>query len=389
MNKDIIGIVGMGNGGSAILETILQIPEIYIKAVYDIDPNAPGISIARANHIPIIDIQKADSISIDPEIEFVFEVTGKRIVYEGLKNSCHPSCTVIGAATTKVIFHLLDAQQTANEKLKAYKNGLELAITQRTQELEKANQQLELKIREHERLNEKLQRVNDEKTRYLLQATHQLKAPFAAIQSYTDIILGGYTGDLSPQSKDIVEKIKLRCDLLSQSIKEMLELANLKSVLPENISMTRNDLFALVQESINSVQIIAKQKDIVIQFFPHAKNCPVKCNAEQMNILFTIFLENAIHYSDKGKIISIRSQIETSDHFSLAFKDQGIGIAKAHHEKIFQEYFRTNESVKQHADGTGLGLSIAKQILDLHQFKIKVESELGKGTCFIISIPIH
>jgi len=57
-----------------------------------------------------------------------------------------------------------------------------------------------MKILDHQRLNEKLQRINDEKTRYLLQATHQLKAPFAAIQSYTDIMLGGFTGPLPDKS---------------------------------------------------------------------------------------------------------------------------------------------------------------------------------------------
>jgi len=387
MDRDIIAIVGMGHGGSAILETILQIPEIYIKAVYDNNPEAPGLTIARSHNVPIIEIQHAVNISFDPEVEFIFEVTGKREVYEQLKSNCNSYCTVIGAATTRIIFHLLDAQQNANDKLEAYKNGLELAIIQRTEELENANKQLEMKILDHERLNEKLQRVNDEKTRYLLQATHQLKAPFAAIQSYTDIILGGYTGELPEMSKNVVEKIKLRCELLSRAIKEMLELANLKSVLPENIQMTNTSLNERITDSINNVKIIARQKNIIIKYSPQDTSIQIKCNAEQMRILFNILLENAINYSPNDSQIDVSTHLEINQYICISVKDQGIGIAKEHHNKIFQEYFRTNESVQQHPDGTGLGLSIAKQIIDLHGFNLTLDSQPNQGSNFMVRIP--
>lgn len=386
MKKDIIAIVGMGNGGHAILETILQIPGIYVKAVYDINPNAPGFMLAREHNIPAIEIQNICSISEDAEIEFIFEVTGKAEVYEQIKSCCKHHCTIIGSATTKIIFHLLDAQQQTNNKLEAYKKGLELAIIQRTDELEKSNQQLQMKILDHQRLNEKLQRINDEKTRYLLQATHQLKAPFAAIQSYTDILLGGFTGPIAEKTQDIIEKIKLRCVLLSHSIKEMLELANLKSALAENIKMQTEDLNLLVQDSINSLQVIARQKQISIHFTPYSEPGQIKCNAEQMKILFTILLENAINYSNSQTIIDISIKSDGHKYLDIFFKDQGIGIGKEHHKKIFQEYFRTNQSVMQHADGTGLGLSIARQIVDLHGFSLNVLSKPGKGACFVVRI---
>ena len=386
MKKDIIAIIGMGKGGKAILETILQIPEIHVKAVYDINPKAPGFKLAKAHNIPTIAIQRICEISDDPEIEFIFEVTGKHEVYEQIKLCCKHHCTIIGSATTKIIFHLLEAQQQTNAKVEACKNGLELAIIQRTKELEETNKQLQIKIIDYQRLNDKLQRINDEKTRYLLQATHQLKAPFAAIQSYTDIILGGFTGLIPEKTQDIVKKIKLRCVLLSHSIREMLELANLKSVVHENIQMQVQDVNSLIQESINEVQVIALQKQISIHFNRQEGVCDIMCNAQQMKILFTILLENAINYSTNQTNIEVTTQTDKNNQLLISFKDRGIGIAKKHHKKIFQEYFRTNESVVQHADGTGLGLSIAKQIVDLHGFSIEVFSEPNKGASFVIHI---
>jgi len=80
----------------------------------------------------------------------------------------------------------------------------------------------------------------------------------------------------------------------------------------------------------------------------------------------------------------VKTKSDTDDHITISFKDQGIGIAQEHQDKVFQEYFRTNESVAQHSDGTGLGLSIAKQIIDLHAYSIKVISAPGEGCCFIV-----
>jgi len=369
MEKNIITIVGMGKGGKAILETVLQIPGIFVKAVYDTNVDAPGFELARKHHIPTIKVINIDEISDDPEIEFVFEVTGKHEVYKQIKTTCTHNCTIIGSATTKIIFHLLESQQKAKDKLEIYKKGLELAIIQRTQELEDANKELQMKILEHQRLNETLQRINDEKTRYLLQATHQLKAPFAAIQSYTDIILGGFTGKIPEKTQDIIYKIKQRCVLLSHSIKEMLELANLKSALAENIKMEKLDINPLIEGAIKSMQVLARQKQISIQFMPYADICKIKCNAEQMKILFNILLENAINYSNTNTQVKVFSKLNNNNNIDINFKDQGIGIEKENQSKIFQEYFRTNKSVTQHADGTGLGLSIAKQIYNLFCYR--------------------
>lgn len=386
MEKDIIAIVGMGKGGKAILETILQIPGISVKAVYDTNAHAPGFMLARAHHISTITIKNIAEIADDPQIQFFFEVTGKPEIYEQIKGSCKHNCTVIGSATTRIIFHLLDAQQKAKDKLELYKKGLELAIIERTEELEDSNKKLQMKILEHQRLNEKLQRINDEKTRYLLQATHQLKAPFAAIQSYTDIIIGGFTGKIPAKTEDIIQKIKLRCVLLSHSIKEMLELANLKSVIAENIKMEQQDINLLIQESIKAIRVIAAQKQISIDFTADKNITNIQCNAEQMTILFTILLENAINYSDNQTIVMVSTQLNQNKTLDISFKDQGIGIEKKYQSKIFQEYFRTNKSVAHHADGTGLGLSIAKQIVDLHGFSLHVISEPGHGACFVVRV---
>ena len=146
----------------------------------------------------------------DLNADLIFEVTNDARVFEKLRQDPRLSEKLISAAGTKIIFDLLDAQDSIQRKLEEYKNGLEGKIIERTEELEKSNLLLQEEMQHQEQLNQKLQQINNEKTKYLLQATHQLKAPFAAIQSYVDIILDGYTGGINEQTAAIMQKIKIR-----------------------------------------------------------------------------------------------------------------------------------------------------------------------------------
>lgn len=387
MKNDVIAMVGAGNGGKAILATLLKIPDIEIRYVYDINPEAPGMILAKENDIRCRTDPAFTEIASNPEIDLILEVTGKSEVFEKLKSLLSPQSTLIGAAGTKIIFHLLDAQNKVTQKLEAYKKSLEWQIIERTEEIEKANQELQKKILDYERLNEKLLKINDEKTRYLLQATHQLKAPFAAIQSYTDIILEGYAGDVSEETRHVVEKIRIRCELLSSGIKEMLELANLKSYVRENVIMVDASLNDLVRTTIEAHSVIAEKRGIRLNFEPHSGSTLVRCNRDQLAMLFSILVDNAINYSNNNSNVDIAVSERNPNKLIVSIRDYGIGISETNLPKIFNEYFRTNDGAKKHPNGTGLGLSIAKEIVKIHDADLDVESTLGKGTTFIVTVP--
>ena len=173
----------------------------------------------KFNVLPII-----NQIITDKEVNLIFEATGDPQVFKNLSEKKSPKISLIGADGSKIIYQFLDAYNEINRNLNEYKTNLEKKIIERTEELEKANVKLGKEMLEYEKINQKLQDMNNEKTKYLLYATHQLKAPFAAIQSYVDIILEGYSGQISQRTQDIIIKIKERCELLSNVIKEMLEL---------------------------------------------------------------------------------------------------------------------------------------------------------------------
>ncbi len=386
--SDVIAVVGAGKGGAAILETLLAIPGIQIKYVFDTDPEAPGVRLAKLNGIQTITDGHYGQLTDDPEVDLIFEVTGKSEVFETLKTIKHPHSSLLVASGAKIIFHLLETQRGVAARLEELRNNLELRIVERTEDIERANRDLEKKIMDYEKLTQKLVRVNEDKTRYLLQATHQLKAPFAAIQSYTDIILDGYAGDSSAQTRTIVEKIKVRCELLSGAIKEMLELAHLKSCSRENVSMEPCAVTELVQQVCENHSVVAVQKSVELQIAEEAGPVEVVCNRTQLMELFSAVIENAIQYSKPHSKVEISYSRPQKNRLVVSIKDHGIGIDSEHQAKIFGEYFRTNEAVRVHENGTGLGLAIAKQVAKIHGFALDVDSQPGEGTTFHVRMPI-
>ncbi|MBU0713805.1 MAG: HAMP domain-containing histidine kinase [Verrucomicrobia bacterium] len=309
-------------------------------------------------------------------------MTGRKEIFARILAQKQEKTRVIGSEDARIIFHLLDLQQEVSDRLEDDNLILERRVLERTTEQEKANKELEQKIIEYEKLNEKLQQINNEKTKYLMHATHQLKAPFAAIQSYTDLILEGYVGEIPKTTRAIVEKINKRCILLSDSIKDMLELANLKSLVKENIQMSGCPLDSIISSVVKHLAALTVSREIKISVPATLDDVFVQCNRNQILILLSNLLENAIYYSPNGATISIAFKAVPASLVKISVTDHGIGIDEKHLPRIFEEYFRANKAVAVNERGTGLGLAIAMEIAEIHGTKIEVESTLGKGSVF-------
>ena len=147
----------------------------------------------------------------------------------------------------------------------------------------------------------------------------------------------------------------------------------------------RLDLINILSSSVQRCQVIAQTKDIKIDFKPVLESFYIMGNAKQIDILFTVLLENAINYSPPGTEINIIINKAQVSQVTIAIKDHGIGIPEKNINMIFNEFFRSNNAVDFHNNGTGLGLSIAKEIAQIHNTNIQVESTLGKGSTFSVT----
>ena len=386
MNQGTIALIGAGNGGLALLKVLLDIPGVQIKYVCDVNDSAAGFVFAKEHNIKCIN--DYEEIISDRKINLIFEATGNSKVFKDLSNKKSLKVSLIGGDGSRIIYNLLDAYNEINQNLEEYKDNLELKIIERTEDLERANANLEKEMLEYEKISQKLQETNVEKSKYLLYATHQLKAPFAAIQSYVDIILEGYSGDISNRTKDIVLKIKERCELLSNVIKEMLNLSKLKSRESGEISLKKLDINLILSNVVERFQVIANNKNIKIKYDRPQEGYYIRGNESQIDVLFAILIDNAINYSLSNTEIEVISKKMEGSQIFIGVKDNGIGIPEKNIEKIFNEFFRSNNAVDFHNNGTGLGLSIAKEIATIHNTAIHVESKLNDGSCFSVNFEL-
>ena len=383
-----VALIGGGQGGKALLDALSLVAGVKIKYLYDIDPNPVAKPKAEARGIPCWHTsEQLEIILTDPAVHLILDVTGDIAMYRIIEKRKLKNCRLIGGEETLILFHLLELQQRTARALDLCRLDLEERVKQRTQRLEEVNEQLIAKIAETEALNNTLQQVNDAKTRYLLQSTHQLKAPFAAIQSYVEMILEGYCGPMNDEMRGILEKINHRCQFLSTSIREMLELANLKSYVRDNLVIRSVRIGALVREITEENAARCAHRGLNLSYrTQNISDAIVAANPQQMHTLLSILLDNAINYSHDYARISIELAETADDRLILQVRDEGIGIPAGQIDKICREYFRCNNAVSKHHDGSGLGLAIAREIVQLHKFTMDFASEPGRGTTVTLDL---
>jgi len=152
-----------------------------------------------------------------------------------------------------------------------------------------------------------------------------------------------------------------------------------------NLQFEKFYLSDIVQEAVEKVKSQAQKKNISISL--DTPKIYLVGDRRSLTELFIILLDNAIKYSSNKKVISI-SVKKIDSKIQISVKDNGIGIEKKDIPYIFDRFYRADKSrTKQKAKGYGLGLSIAKRIVTLHNGSITVESKIGKGSIFAVTLP--
>ena len=233
--------------------------------------------------------------------------------------------------------------------------------------------------------NRQLEASIDERSKHMLQTTHQLKAPFAAIHAQTQLLLGDYCGALPAAARQVAEKISDRCLVLARQVQEMLQLANLRSQGQSPMRRQQLNLANLVEDILNRVEPSAKHRDIHFQ----REIQPVIVNGIQDHLAMLIdnLVVNAVNYSFDHGVVSVACQSAGKSGTVFSVQDHGIGIPKHKLPRIFDDYYRTEEAVQHNRSSTGLGLAIVRQVACADQLPVLVESAPGWGTRFTVHFP--
>jgi signal transduction histidine kinase len=243
-----------------------------------------------------------------------------------------------------------------------------------------------VRIRDH-RLsiaNQQLTEADAEKTRQILLTTHDLKAPFAGIESNIQVLKSQHWEDITKEVKAIIERIDQRAQTLRERIREILILGDLKSRGEKESKLGLVDLKMCIDGVVE--ELTEKAESRGVRFNIQVPGITVLSNAEQLAILCSNLISNAIFYSHEGGEVAVAAR-RGDGKVCLSVSDRGIGIKEEAFPHIFDEYYRTKEAARFNRNSTGLGLSIVKEIAQNLKLKIKGESELGEGTTFKVYIP--
>lgn len=222
--------------------------------------------------------------------------------------------------------------------------------------------------------------LDKQKKQFTANVSHELKTPLTSIAGYAELIETGMAKpeDIKPFA-GVIRKQALRLVNLSEDI---IQLSQLEESDDEDMSFESVNLYEIAQRCVEALNINAINKCVTLNLI--GEQCYIRGKAQLVEELVYNLCDNAIRYNkENGNVTVTVTPLEKGA--SVSVKDTGIGIPKKYQERIFERFFRVDKSRSKATGGTGLGLAIVKHITQLHDAKLEISSEEGKGTEIIVT----
>ena len=213
--------------------------------------------------------------------------------------------------------------------------------------------------------------------------SHELKTPLTSISGYAELIEHGMVKD--NDISRFAGEIHQNANRLLRLINDIIRLSELDSVMDEMVQFERLDLYPIVNNCVQMLQVNAENHHVTISL--QGESCEVIANREMMDELIYNLCDNAIRYNKKNGTVMVRLYRNEDNRPVLEVRDTGIGIPPEHQERIFERFYRVDKSRSKSTGGTGLGLAIVKHIVAQNHARLELESESGKGTLIRVTFP--
>lgn len=235
------------------------------------------------------------------------------------------------------------------------------------------------RIKKMEAAAEESKKAEAIRREFVANVSHELKTPLTSISGFIETLQDGAAEDPEIRTK-FIDIIAIETARLKRLIKDLLVLSDIENK-KDSESIAFNVKHA-VESTVETLQPIADDKNIII-LEELDGTIDINGSEDRFCQMMVNLIENAIKYSDDGGRIWVKVYDDDGKHV-VCVKDEGIGIAPEHHERLFERFYRVDKSRSKKAGGTGLGLSIVKHIAVLFGAALKVESQVGEGTTFFV-----
>jgi two-component system sensor histidine kinase VicK len=228
------------------------------------------------------------------------------------------------------------------------------------------------------------QKLENMRKEFVANVSHELRTPLTSIKSYSETLLDGALEDKEAAEK-FLGVINSEADRMTRLVKDLLQLSRLDN-RQMKWNMQEFTFEELVKSCVDKVRFSSEEKDQILECFTIGEITNIVGDKDRIEQVILNILTNAIKYTPVGGKITIYIGKMYGDVY-VKVADSGIGIPKEDTARIFERFYRTDKARSREMGGTGLGLSIAKEIVEAHNGKISVSSELGKGTEVTVKLP--
>lgn len=261
------------------------------------------------------------------------------------------------------------------------KAKLNEALAKTNGELKRVNGELEVKNGELKRLNEEVLELTHSRLVFFTNISHELRTPLTLIADPVEMLL--QDSGIKGKSRELLKMVQRNAIALQQLVSSILDFRKIQNGKMD-LKLYRFDIVKTLTVWVGDFQLTAERKQIKLHLDIDAFNGSHEVVADKEKIARVVFnlLSNALKYTPAGGDIFVSLKDE-GEKLRLDIRDTGKGIEKEEADKIFERFFQA----KGAASGTGIGLALVKSFVELHHGEVWVESELGKGSDFIVEIP--
>ena len=246
--------------------------------------------------------------------------------------------------------------------------------------------ELRQKNEELVQINQKLMQLNAEKDEFLGIAAHDLKNPLSSIQSLAGFIKSSFDNLTKEKIIQYAHIIEVSSQKMFELIKNLLDVNAMESG-KMNLSFHTIDIRFLVQYAMKNYLEAAKAKEIELQYHSPEEKCLVFIDQTAMLQVLDNLISNALKYSHSNKRIYLRV-VKKVNTIQCEIQDEGPGLSEMDHSKLFGKFVRLTPRPTKNEHSTGLGLFIVKKLVENLRGRVWCETELGKGSTFIVEFPL-
>lgn len=252
--------------------------------------------------------------------------------------------------------------------------------------LERARMRFRIEAERHEA--QRLHDLDMVKIKFFTNVSHEFRTPLSLILAPIEKIIKN-THDVEQKKQFLL--IQRNAKRLLNLVNQLLDFRRME-VQEFKLNPVSQDIVAFTKDITYSFSDISEKKNIQLLFHSNVESITIQFDTDKFEKIIFNLLSNAFKFTHEGGKIVVDIEYnhdENKQWLEIKVKDTGIGIAKDKHERIFEQFFQSEASGNMVSQGSGIGLSLAKEFVRLHNGSIWVESEPGKGSCFVVHLPIQ